>query len=327
MTAIKPFPPRPRVAVVIVTRNRPQELRRLLLQLEQQSPPPSDVIVVDNGDCPLTARLCIDAAVLHLRSEANLGGAGGFALGSLMALARGAEWLWLWDDDGWPREGDCLARLLDRQRAGGAAIVSPLVLDAENAALCAFPFRLGGRRLLARTDVQRRAVIPGQVHLFNGALMPAATFHRFGMPDTRLFIRGDEVDFMLRVMRGGGRVETLTSATACHPSGMREAKPVLGGLLLAAVPPDELRRGMMFRNRAHVARLHRRWAMLGIDVLRYGTYFLARRQPDWAGFRHWLSSTGRGLRGELGAPAAMPPAATLQPAAAPALKTTAPHHA
>ena len=35
MTGIKPEAPRPRVAVVIVTRNRPEELRRLLAQLWQ----------------------------------------------------------------------------------------------------------------------------------------------------------------------------------------------------------------------------------------------------------------------------------------------------
>lgn len=325
MTGIKPEAPRPRVAAVIVTRNRPEELRRLLAQLERQFLAPCDIIVVDNGDCPVTPRLCQDAAALHLRSEANLGGAGGFALGALMALARGAEWLWLWDDDGWPCEADALARLLQRQRAGGAAIVSPLVLDAADPDLCAFPFRLGGRRLLARADVQRRPVIAGQAHLFNGALMPAATFHRFGVPDTRLFIRGDEVDFMLRVMRGGGAVETLTTVTARHPSGMQEAMPVLGGLLLAAVPPDDLRRGMMFRNRAHVARLHRRWPMLAIDVLRYGAFFLARRRPDWAGWRHWLASSARGWRGELGGPIAQPRPAPIP--SIPPLTEAAPHHA
>ncbi|KAN90292.1 UDP-galactofuranosyl transferase GlfT1, partial [Mycobacterium tuberculosis variant bovis Bz 31150] len=39
-------------------------------------------------------------ATTYLGSRRNLGGAGGFALGMLHALAQGADWVWLADDDG-----------------------------------------------------------------------------------------------------------------------------------------------------------------------------------------------------------------------------------
>ena len=49
----------------------------------------------------------------YLGSRRNLGGAGGFALGMLHALALGADWVWLADDDGRPADADVLGTLLD----------------------------------------------------------------------------------------------------------------------------------------------------------------------------------------------------------------------
>ena len=47
----------------------------------------------------------------YLPSRRNLGGAGGFALGILHALALGADWVWLADDDGHPQDSQVLATL------------------------------------------------------------------------------------------------------------------------------------------------------------------------------------------------------------------------
>lgn len=308
-------PGRPRIAAVIVTCDRPAELQRLLERIDAQSPCIADVIVVDNGQCERSAAICVAFGVHHLHSAINLGGAGGFALGILAALARGADFLWLWDDDGWPEADDCIGQQLAFQRASGAAIVSPLVIDADDPTRCAFAFRIRGRRIIDRAAMETHAVVRGMAHLFNGALMPAGTIHRFGLPDVRLFIRGDEVDFMLRVLRGGAAVATLTAAVARHPSGLREARPLFGGIFHACVPPDPLRREVMFRNRAHLARLHGRWRLLIADVVRYGLFFIARRRPDLRGFRHWLAATWDGLRGRLGRPGALPQARPLFPAA------------
>jgi rhamnopyranosyl-N-acetylglucosaminyl-diphospho-decaprenol beta-1,3/1,4-galactofuranosyltransferase len=52
-------------------------------------------------------------------SRRNLGGAGGFALGMLHALALGADWVWCADDDGRPADETVLATLLDVRRRHG----------------------------------------------------------------------------------------------------------------------------------------------------------------------------------------------------------------
>ena len=53
--------------------------------------------------------------VLHRTLATNRGGAGGFHDGLGWAIDRGADLVWLMDDDGLP-EPDCLATLLDAHR-------------------------------------------------------------------------------------------------------------------------------------------------------------------------------------------------------------------
>src|ERR1700755_1408481 len=92
------------VVAVVVTRHRSDLLVDSLKVIAAQSRPPDHLIVVDNG--PDQPARDIGAARPVPRSSLvahrNLGGAGGFAMGMLHALAMGAGWIWLADDDGRP---------------------------------------------------------------------------------------------------------------------------------------------------------------------------------------------------------------------------------
>ena len=288
--------------LVVVTFHRVAELERLLIASGRQTCKLAGTVIVDNASDPAVCALAAKYHAICISSQRNLGGAGGFALGILTALSYGATLLWLWDDDGWPEYPDCLDRLVAFQAKSGAAIASPLVVDAADPALCAFAFRRGRTIILSRAEASMHEVLVGQAHLFNGALIPAVTFDRFGVPDMRLFVRGDEVDFFHRIVRGRGLVATVTAAIARHPSGMIEASPLLGGLLFAVCPADPDRARIMFRNRGYIARRHRLWRLVPLDILRYAIFFLAKRKPNWIGFGSWLSCSLDGWRGHLGSP-------------------------
>lgn len=292
----------PRVIAAVVACNRPHEVERLLARLQAQSLPLTGIVVVDNGQDAETPAICHAAGARHLRSAINLGGAGGFALAMLLALAEGAEFVWLWDDDGWPEQTTALAQLVQAQEELDTAITSPLVLDDANQSRSAFIFRINGKVITERAVLQEMRLIEGTVHLFNGALIPAAIVRQFGLPDLRLFIRGDEIDLMWRIRRGGGRVVTVPSVTARHPAGLQEVRSVLRGRLSVVDPPDDLRRFMLFRNRTNIFFRHLRWHIIAADALRYGIYFLARRRPDWKGWQEWCRASWHGLRGNLGPP-------------------------
>ena len=256
--------PQPCVIAAVVACNRPTEVARLLDRLRDQSLPLAGIVVVDNGQDAETPQICRASGARHIRSSVNLGGAGGFALAMLLALAEGADYVWLWDDDGWPEEATALAQLIQAQAELDAAITSPLVLDDTDRSRSAFIFRIDGKVVTERAVLQEMRHIEGTVHLFNGALIPTAIVRQFGLPDLRFFIRGDEVDLMWRIRRGGGRVVTVPSVTARHPAGLREVQPILRGRLSVVDPADGLRRSMLFRNRSYVFFRHLRWHIIAV---------------------------------------------------------------
>src|ERR1700729_4656885 len=98
------------VCAIVVTHRRPDELAKSLDALSSQSRLLDQLIVVDNdfsGDGDDTVRDLVAGQPIpttYLPSRRNLGGAGGFALGILHALALGADWVWLADDDRQPQD-------------------------------------------------------------------------------------------------------------------------------------------------------------------------------------------------------------------------------
>ncbi len=297
-----PEPTAPRVVCVIVTRDRPGTLRTCLAELASQSRPPDHVVVVDNGirtgdDTPTTAPLVRDSGLdhTHLPSRTNLGGAGGFAYGILTARALGADWVWLADDDGRPANTRTLATLLRCAQAYALDAVSPLVLDIEDPQRLAFPIRRGLTWSRNRADLAGERLIPGVANLFNGALFSTRALDVVGVPDSRLFVRGDEVEVHRRLVRSGMRFGTCVLSTYLHPSGSSDEVAILGGRLPVYVPLDKERRDRAFRNLGYLtSRPGMRWRRWP-DEARYAWYFLAE-QRDPEGWRHWLARSREGRR-------------------------------
>src|SRR4029453_9912358 len=133
------------VCAVVVTHRRPDELAKSLDAVSAQTRAPDHLIVVDNDD-DARVRDIVDGqpvATTYLGSHRNLGGAGGFALGMLHALALGADWIWVADDDGRPQDSDVLATLLACASKYELAEVSPMICDLDDPARLAFPLRRG----------------------------------------------------------------------------------------------------------------------------------------------------------------------------------------
>jgi len=143
------------------------------------------------------------------------------------------------------------------------------------------------------------ARVRGFAHLFNGALIAASAFEKVGLPDERLVIRGDEVDFMLRVRRAGLLVVTDCRTRFLHPGSEQEIHPILGGRFYAVVPPDSLKRAYQFRNRGWIFSRHGMWLWLIADHVRYACWFILNAH-DPAGYVDWLKYTWRGVFGQLG---------------------------
>jgi rhamnopyranosyl-N-acetylglucosaminyl-diphospho-decaprenol beta-1,3/1,4-galactofuranosyltransferase len=290
------------VVAVVVTRHRTDMLVDSLASLAKQTQPIAHLIVVDNGpDKP--AREIVEACGLPatwLPSWNNLGGAGGFALGMLHALAMGAEWIWLGDDDGRAANETVLATLIDLAERRGLAAVSPTVADMDHPDRLAFPVRRGltwhrSRAALA-ADSGHGAddeLLPGVAALFNGALFRAGTLNAIGVPDLRLFVRGDEVEMHRRLVRSCLPFGTSLRAAYLHPAGSDDDKPMLGGRLHARDPDDPVKRYYTYRNRGYLVSQPGMRKIGLMEVPRFAWYFLVtKRSPRQ--FVQWVRLVRQG---------------------------------
>lgn len=285
-----------KIVAVVVTHKRRELLGQSLKALASQSRPVDHLIVVDNGNEPEVGELVAAQPVptSYLGSAHNLGGAGGFALGMLHALALGADWVWLADDDGRPDGPEVLATLLDCAERNELAEVSPVVADIDDPDRLAFPLRRGLVWRRRRSELGAEDLLPGIASLFNGALFSAAAIERVGVPDLRLFVRGDEVEVHRRLVRSGLPFGTCLQTAYLHPNGANEFKPILGGRMHTQYPDDAVKRHFTYRNRGYLMAQPGLRKLLFQEWVRFTWFFLITRR-DPAGLREWfrLRSLGR----------------------------------
>ncbi len=288
--------PKGSVVAVVVTRHRRELLAESLKALATQTRVPDHLVVVDNGpdqpvgdlveQCPLPTT--------YLPSHRNLGGAGGFALGILHALSLGADWVWLADDDGRPADENVLAVLMEEAERRKLAEISPVVTNIDSPDKLAFPLRRGltWKRSAAELGTD---FLPGIASLFNGALFRASTLDVVGVPDYRLFFRGDEVEIHRRLVRSGLPFGTSLRVAYVHPDGSDEFKPMLGGKFHAQDPENPIKRYYTYRNRGYLLSQPGMRKLGALEVFRFGLYFLGVKRDPKA-FVEWLKLVRQGQR-------------------------------
>lgn len=286
------------VAAVIVTHNRVELLEASLRQVaNQEGAEVAHVVVVDNGNDPavrsLVEAVCGSRAH-YVGSATNLGGAGGFALGFLTALSLGADAIWCADDDGRPADEHVLATLQEVAEREGLEEISPVVCNIEDPERLAFPLRQGlvWRRTLSELE---GSFLPGIASLFNGALISARAMEIIGVPDYRLFIRGDEVEYHRRLVRSGLPFGTCLTCAYLHPNGSDEFKPILGGKMHTQYPDNEFKRYFTYRNRGYIMSQPGMRKLLPQEYARFGWFFLVQKK-DPKGFAEWLRLHALGRR-------------------------------
>ncbi|MFT4085840.1 MAG: glycosyltransferase family 2 protein [Gordonia sp. (in: high G+C Gram-positive bacteria)] len=290
-----------KVVAVVVTHRRRELLAESLAVLTAQDRPIDHLVVVDNAAEPEVGELVTSqqAPTTYLPSQHNLGGAGGFALGMLYALSLGADWVWCADDDGRPEGPQVLSTLLDCARRHDLGAVSPVVVNIDEPDALAFPLRRGlvWRRRRSELFADEAAptpvepvetdLLPGIASLMNGALFSSGTIDQIGVPDLRLFFRGDEVEMHRRLTRSGVAFGTCLTTAYLHPDGSDEFRPILGGRMHTQYPDNEVKRFFTYRNRGYLMSQPGMRKLIFQEYARFGWYFLVQ-QRDVAGFRDWL---------------------------------------
>lgn len=213
-----------KVAAVVVTYNRLDKLKTVLSSLETQTQLPAQLIIVNNAATDGTADYLQEYArsfsladVVQLdivTLEKNEGGAGGFSAGMRRAYELGADFTWIFDDDGYP-EPSALEKLIE----GYDSAVSELGPDV--------PFACSMVKYIDGTISEMNNPIPtwdwGRLKAkgldlimvtrcsFVSVLIPRWVMENFGLPYKEYFIWFDDAEYTLRITRACPGVQVLSS--------------------------------------------------------------------------------------------------------------------
>ena len=225
-----------RIAALIVTYNRRAALEHSLEQVRIAGF--DSIIVVDNASSDGSgAWLGTQQDIELVALPENTGGAGGFEVGVDHAVAIGADWVVLFDDDAWPAEG-AVARLRESlpQLSADVGAISAAVRYPDGR-ICEMnrqgrnPFwnpgifvraLFGGRGGFHLSDADfspERAPCEVDNASFVGFVLRAAAVKTTGLPEGGLFIYGDDVLYSLRLRRAGWRILMDPSVAFVHDCG------------------------------------------------------------------------------------------------------------
>ncbi len=212
-----------KIAGVFTTFNRCETCLECVRRLLAQERSVDLIVVVDNGSTDGTVE-AVHAAFpneerLRMVSlKGNPGNPAGIAAGMGVALEAGAEAVWILDDDSWP-QAEALRHLL-RVETDEHTVAGSLVLDPATGEL-AWPYGLvqPGARGIAR---QRKDLPDASAFatrgIWLGALVPRQVIEAVGLPDERLFLRGEDEEYPARIARRGYRFVCVRDSILEHPT-------------------------------------------------------------------------------------------------------------
>lgn len=214
------------VAAVIVTYNRADKLGKVIENVLAQDRPADQVIVVDNASTDSTADVLAAyegrPTVSIERLTENTGGAGGFAHGMGLAYERGADFVWIMDDDCYA-DPDALRTLLDGHTRAEESMGMRLpfacsVVRWSDGEICEMnnpePTWDWGK-LLVRGE---QTVLVNSCS-FVSVMFPRWAITQFGLPLAEYFIWFDDQEYTRRITKAGPGVQVLTS-TVTHDLGV-----------------------------------------------------------------------------------------------------------
>jgi rhamnopyranosyl-N-acetylglucosaminyl-diphospho-decaprenol beta-1,3/1,4-galactofuranosyltransferase len=299
----------PKTCAVIVTFNRKNTLALCLETILNGRVAPDKVLVVDNASSDGTAEFVSanfgkNVSVLHLPE--NRGGAGGFKAGLAEAIRMQYDFIWTMDDDH-EVEPDTLGLLIDGMNRLDCDVVGPLILAPTRDGRLSWEMGPNGMGYHDCTTITRayegRGYFEKIPDAFNAALYRRSVFEKLGLPDDRLFIRGDEVEFGLRMEKHRIKSVVLTEAKVFHPAAPADRCAVIsfGGIRLTAYyTGNRLKDYCISRNRAFYFKKYGRYRSLLLDPPRYLLFFLMKRRLDLQGLRLWGKGYFDGLAGRFG---------------------------
>ena len=209
------------VAAVVVTYNRLDELKKNIEMLKLQTRSADAIYIIDNASTDDTGVYLeeltrLNENIIHCRLEKNLGGAGGFSYGLERACQDGYDWVWLMDDDGRPQDAQTLEKLMQvAENESNFSLINCNVLWDGNE----LSFKIGTQYNTLKEQQENipSGLIENCACVFNGSLFGRAVYEKIGTIRKEYFIRGDEVEYLMRCKNNGVKILTVIDSLYYHP--------------------------------------------------------------------------------------------------------------
>lgn len=211
------------IAAVFATMNRAQTAVACMRALAAQTRPPELVVVADNAsnDDTVAALESLPGVPFELivhRMRENRGNAGGVEEAMERAFAKGADAVWILDDDSWPRE-DALAALLE-EPWNPEVVRHAMQIDPKTGRFT-WPLQVadgtGGWRLIDSIEEMPAGKSVASRITWTGALLPREVREAVGPVNGALFIRGEDEEYPWRIEQAGFPQEAVRHAVMDHP--------------------------------------------------------------------------------------------------------------
>ena len=221
----------PLVYISLVNWNHAEKTIKCIRCLHQQTYPNYQIVIVDNAssDDSVAQIKAAHPDVLLLRSDTNIGYAGGHEISMRQALSDGADLLWILNNDT-QIEGDALAQLVNAYQLHGDGLYGgvPLTYGRDNQRIVRMHrkyLNTNYREVLFDRDsfapyetvfpqpkaAQRVAAISGSCFM-----MPLSIVRQHGYMDTDYFLYSEEIDYCFRLSRAGVPMWIVPSAIIWH---------------------------------------------------------------------------------------------------------------
>ena len=220
-----------KIASVVVTYNNAEMLNNLLVDLEKQTRPLDEIIVIDNSTTDATKNMVAErySEIKYIRLIENQGSAGGFYEG-LKAALKSNDLIWTLDDD-IRLNADSLERLLEDLKT---------LNHLNNIAV----IRSGG-------SFDSKG-IPKEMDFYTwrGTLFRSDAIKKVGLPEKKYFIYGEDLEHSIRLKKRGFTLYWAPSSIIREDRDDKTTNKIFG--INSRIYMDSFRFYYAFRNEIYI---------------------------------------------------------------------------
>jgi len=221
-----------KIVILVVSFNRKDFVLKNIEAVQKLLFKEHDVILFDNGSTDGTIEVVekLHKDVIIIKSNENLGGAGGFAEGLKQSYQMGYEYVWCLDDDGYP-QNDSLSILMEEIKTH----LKPVILGTwiipsnynQNAISHFWPihgkYDRNKKKIVKFSSIEKKEIIQKQKSFETasvallGMFVSREVIEKIGYPQADLFLSNDDVEYCLRSWTNDIPVILVQKAILFHP--------------------------------------------------------------------------------------------------------------